>query len=70
MTPLLIYILEKALYGSLMLVWLTLKIDKRLLPWATVSLVLAIGMTIAVTLNEMILTKVTNQVSVKIFYLN
>lgn len=58
MGPIVTYICEKTLYGSLMLVWLTVKVDKRLLPWATVTSAVAVAMIIYVTLNEMILSKV------------
>lgn len=70
MTPIVTYICEKTLYGSLMLIWLTIKVDKRLLPWAIVASGVAVVMIIFVTLNEMILTKVSLQSYLLVYWYN
>lgn len=59
------YYLEKLVYGSCILVWLSIKVETGLLPWAACSLEVLLIALLMVLFNEMILDKVSSFLLVK-----
>lgn len=51
------YLNEKFVYSSFILLWLSMKVDSKLLPWATVSLTVMVIVLIFVTVSELIKQK-------------
>lgn len=58
------YYVEKLIYGSFILLWLAIKVDRQLLPWAMCSLGIFLLALILIALNELILQKVRRTIKI------